>query len=319
MGKKRKAVVEVTEELSEPSELEFEDSGSDDTSESDMSDEEATVSQSEPEPDESSDSDKLVNVDFEFFDPKSTDYHGVKALLKLYLDDTVWDVGGLVDIVLAQTTVGTVVKTSDEDTPIGIITVLNIGRYADSAAIKQVREFLLTQSGRHRELLAIKESEVGLIVSERLVNVPIDLVQPLHQGLFDEVAWATEDEPTSELKDAFKFKQYLILTRVFEEVTEVAESSGKGKGKAAVSKKKKEKENANRNGAAAASHDELIYIKPEDEIFHELSSWSLKFPVQAASQASRQSKGMKQWRLVMAVAANKITEFLTKLKELAQS
>lgn len=36
-------------------------------------------------------------------------------------------------------------------------------------------------------------------------------------GLFDEIEWATEDEPTEELQESFKFKKYILLTRVFED------------------------------------------------------------------------------------------------------
>lgn len=43
-------------------------------------------------------------------------------------------------------------------------------------------------------LLQGKKGRVGLVVSERLINVPLDLAPPLHQGLFDEISWATEDE-----------------------------------------------------------------------------------------------------------------------------
>jgi hypothetical protein len=53
---------------------------------------------------------EVVNVDFEYFDPKPDDFHGVKALLRTYLDDEVWDVSAFTDLVLAQTTVGTVVE-----------------------------------------------------------------------------------------------------------------------------------------------------------------------------------------------------------------
>ena len=33
--------------------------------------------------------------------------------------------------------------------------------------------------------------------------------------LFDEIEWATHDEPTEELKNSFKFKKYLFVTRLF--------------------------------------------------------------------------------------------------------
>lgn len=43
-------------------------------------------------------------------------------------------------------------------------------------------------------VLGGKKGRVGLLVSERLINVPLDLAPPLYQGLFDEINWALEDE-----------------------------------------------------------------------------------------------------------------------------
>lgn len=36
----------------------------------------------------------------------------------------------------------------------------------------------------------------GLLIMERLMNVPPQLSPPLMQAIFDEIQWATEDEPT---------------------------------------------------------------------------------------------------------------------------
>ena len=91
-----------------------------------------------------------MQADFAFFDPKPTDFHGVRLLLKTYLDSKPWDLTGLIDLILAQTTVGTVVKLADDeeeqgegtgddktgaggnddDDLFGLISVLNLGRYA---------------------------------------------------------------------------------------------------------------------------------------------------------------------------------------------
>jgi protein BCP1 len=95
---------------------------------------------------------QTVQADFAFFDPKPSDFHGVRLLLKTYLDSKPWDLTGFVDLILAQTTVGTVVKLADEeeeeeegqgtggektsaggnndDDLFGLISVLNLGRYA---------------------------------------------------------------------------------------------------------------------------------------------------------------------------------------------
>lgn len=72
-----------------------------------------------------------VQVDFAFFDPKPDDFHGVKVLLQTYLDDKQWDLSGFVDLILVQTTVGTVVKIEDneDDGLFSVVTALNLGRY----------------------------------------------------------------------------------------------------------------------------------------------------------------------------------------------
>lgn len=45
-----------------------------------------------------------------------------------------------------------------------------------------------------KRLLEEQTSSVGLIVSQRLVNLPPQLLPPLYDALFDEISWATEDE-----------------------------------------------------------------------------------------------------------------------------
>lgn len=90
-----------------------------------------------------------MQADFAFFDPKPSDFHGVRLLLKTYLDSKPWDLTGFVDLILEQTTVGTVVKLADDeeegegatgdktnasgnddDDLFGLISALNLGRYA---------------------------------------------------------------------------------------------------------------------------------------------------------------------------------------------
>lgn len=78
-----------------------------------------------------------VQADFGFFDPKPGDFHGVKLLLQNYLDEKPWDLSGFVDLILGQTTVGTVVKLDgndeleegDEEDLFAVISALNFGRY----------------------------------------------------------------------------------------------------------------------------------------------------------------------------------------------
>lgn len=73
----------------------------------------------------------MVQADFAFFDPKESDFHGVKNLLQYYLDNTQWDLSGFVDLILAQTTVGSVVKIEDDedDNIYSIVSAINLDRY----------------------------------------------------------------------------------------------------------------------------------------------------------------------------------------------
>lgn len=254
-------------------------------------------------------SQEVVNVDFEYFDPKPDDFHGVKALLRTYLDDEVWDVSAFTDLVLAQTTVGTVVKAGEDDSPIGLLTCLNLGRYQKSSCMTEIHKYLRVKSAHKAESALLEDlwdkqaHETALLVSERLINVPVELAPPLYQGLFEEVIWATEDEPTQELRDSFKIKNYLYLTKVFEEILE---------------EKNATKEQIKRRREEPAALKELIYIKPEDEILHQLSSWSFSFPSTGEAAAARQTKGLQQLRIVMAIEANHIEKYQTQLKHLIE-
>ncbi|KAG2544427.1 protein BCCIP homolog [Panicum virgatum] len=268
---------------------------------------------------ESSEELETVQADFAFFDPKPTDFHGVRLLLKTYLDSKPWDLTGFVDLILAQTTVGTVVKLADDeeeqgegtgddktgaagnddDDLFGLISVLNLGRYAEHRCIKDLKEYLLavcTDKDTKRQLKSLleeKASSVGLLVCRRFVNFPYELVPKLYDALFDEVSWATEDEPTQELRDSFRFKHYLLIVRMLERKTPA-------KHKAKNSK----------------DDEPIIYPKLEDEIFNELSSWSFTFPIRSEQSPQQEMKNYKEMGLVMAVKAEAIPKFRKKLEAL---
>ena len=83
-------------------------------------------------------------------------------------------------------------------------------------------------------LQAWDASGTGLLVSERLMNCPPQLAPPLQQALFDEVAWATEDEPTAELRASFRFERYVALSRAYSDSAAAQQPPGKRKYKGQV-------------------------------------------------------------------------------------
>ncbi|KAG7549399.1 BCP1 family [Arabidopsis thaliana x Arabidopsis arenosa] len=246
------------------------------------------------------DSQGEVQADFEFFDPKATDFQGVKILLQNYLDDKEWDLSGFVDLILDQTTVGTVVKVAydEDDALFALVTALNLARYKDTKCFRELQEFLLKVCSEKNVasdlelLLEKKAKDVGLLVSQRVMNLPPQLLPPLYDGLFDEVSWATEDEPTEELRGSFRFKSYILITKIYKLKHPKQRKPCRG-----------EKEN-----------EETIFLKPEDKIFLELSSWSFTFPIHSQPVTSQELKNYQLTGLVMVVEAQKIPEFRQKLK-----
>ncbi|XP_059649533.1 protein BCCIP homolog [Cornus florida] len=246
--------------------------------------------------------DGVVQADFAFFDPKPDDFHGVKVLLQTYLDDKEWDLSGFVDLILGQTTVGTVVKVEgDEDDGVySVVTALNLGRYKDHKCVMELKEFLLEVCQEKdvlhnlRSLVGQQAQSVGLLVSQRVVNLPPQLLPPLYDALFDEVSWATEDEPTKELQNSFCFRFYLLVSKIY-------------KHKSADQKKM----------ASSSSNDEaIIYVKPEDEIFHKLSLWSFSFPLRTQQHVPHELRSYRLMGLVMVVEADKVSTFRQQLQSL---
>ncbi|KAG8382742.1 hypothetical protein BUALT_Bualt05G0108900 [Buddleja alternifolia] len=245
------------------------------------------------------DFERVVQADFAFFDPKPSDFHGVKVLLQTYLDDKQWDLSGFVDLILGQPTVGTVVKIEDDEDDGGSKSIVELKDYL--LKVCQDRDVI----AKLRSLLGEHALDVGLMVSQRVVNLPPQLLPPLYDGLFDEIEWATEDEPTQELQRSFRFRFYLIISRIYKH------------------------KNANQNKGMKDGDEDVIYIKPEDEILLELSSWSFSFPLHAQQVTTNEasirvtlydiSSKLKNYRLmglVMVIEATKISIFRKQLHAL---
>ncbi|EFH47319.1 hypothetical protein ARALYDRAFT_487162 [Arabidopsis lyrata subsp. lyrata] len=135
------------------------------------------------------------------------------------------------------------IADDEDDALFALVTALNLARYkashlveviimfkgvcsylllcfADNKCFRELKEFLLKVCSEKNvasdlELLVEKKAkDVGLLVSQRVMNLPPQLLPPLYDGLFDEVSWATEDEPTEQLRGSFRFKSYILITKI---------------------------------------------------------------------------------------------------------
>ena len=173
----------------------------------------------------------LVDVAFEFFDPNpKVDYHAIKRLVSQLFqrDSENLNMHELTELVLSQPTVGTTIKTDGiESDPYALLTVLNMHLHhvyilifliqtfrwltfiflKQNVAMKAIANYLMAITSTHdpklhstlKTLFSQSESHVGLVICERLVNMPVQVVPPMYRMLADEVKRALADVSTSRL------------------------------------------------------------------------------------------------------------------------
>ncbi|KXJ85811.1 p21-C-terminal region-binding protein-domain-containing protein [Microdochium bolleyi] len=249
----------------------------------------------------------MVNVEFEWFNfDADIDFHGVKALLRqlLDVDAALHDVSALSDLIVGESTIGSTVKVDGKETdPYAMLTAVNLRERSAGASKKSVVEelvrYLADKAGSSEglkgsvvpELLRSQlapssssggeEATVGLILAERLINMPAEISPPMYRMVIDEIADAVED------KEPYEFTHYLVLSKTYTEVESALgngedmiieeEDDGRG-GKAASAGGRKKKRNR-QDPTAAAAADQTWYFHPEDEVLqrHALAFGSYNF------------------------------------------
>ncbi|MDA4133347.1 MAG: BCIP domain-containing protein [Thaumarchaeota archaeon] len=196
----------------------------------------------------------MVNVEFEWFNfDAEIDFHGTKSLLRQLfdVDATLLDVSGLADLILSQPTIGSTVKVDGKgNDAYAFLTCLNLHEHREKKAVADLTTYI-TEKARTNESLAAtipdllaSGKHVGLVLAERLINMPSEIAPPMYAMLLDEVEAAVEDgEP-------YEFSHYLILSKTYHEI----QSSIPGD--EAEQKKKRSK----------AGESPLFYFHAEDEV-----------------------------------------------------
>ncbi|XP_053619365.1 protein BCCIP homolog [Plodia interpunctella] len=152
--------------------------------------------------------DQELQADFEGRNPEDCDFHGIKQLLRqLFLKSHV-DLGGLAQIIISQNFVGSVVKQcldepeddDDEDDGsdgvFGVTTVINITKKKNEPSIQQIRTLLTTLAEDNADdrtkalihkILSDDSQHVGLVINERILNIPAQISVPLFASLQTEL------------------------------------------------------------------------------------------------------------------------------------
>lgn len=204
----------------------------------------------------------MLDVDFEWFDPQpEVDFLGLKTLLRQLfdVDEKLFELSALVDLILSQPTLGSTVKVDGNETdPYAFLTVVNLHEHRNNPAISTLTSYLASKSASSPSLSALSsllspssEAQVGLILSERFINMPSQIVPPMYTMLLEEMNWALEE------KEPYNFTHYLVLSKTYTEVESKLESIDMDD---RPSKKKKGSQKR------AGTSDDTFFFHPEDEV-----------------------------------------------------
>lgn len=255
----------------------------------------------------------IVNVDFELFnyDPQ-IDFHGIKTLLRQLFDADaqLFDLSALSDMIIEQNTIGSTCKVDDKaNDAYAFLTVLNLQEHRDKKPVIASLIDYLTEKAKQAddpklaatvpELLAAPSSKatVGLVLADRLLNMPAEVIPPMWSMMIDEIEAAVED------KEPYEFTHYLVVSRTYHEVASALDDERK---------LKKVREGV----------PQLQYFHPEDEEMRKyaVASGAYGFTKKdgesvADSKRAFQEMGVKAQGFMMLIEAKKFEKAVKAIAE----
>lgn len=166
-----------------------------------------------------------VNVDFLFCDMSEKFFHGMKTLL---LSNPVYAPQSslLSDLMIENVAVGTVISaegyTDGDDDVFGFASVLNVTTKGSNPAIRYLKKLCLDNCPDEykEELETVLSGETkrpaGFFVHNRMVNMPLEIVEVLHQQLVEDMDWAVKNAGGGEdERKSLDFGAFVILAPCF--------------------------------------------------------------------------------------------------------
>lgn len=151
------------------------------------------------------------------------------------------------------------------------MTALNLQEHREKKPLADLAQYI-GEKARTNEALAAavpdllaSDKHVGLVLSERLINMPSEIAPPMYSMLVDEIEAAVED------KEPYEFSHYLILSKTYLETESTLDVEER--------RRKKGKQEAS-----------VFYFHPEDEVLHKHAVAYGSYPFTKADEAVADSK-----------------------------
>ncbi|KAI0369884.1 hypothetical protein BV20DRAFT_967212 [Pilatotrama ljubarskyi] len=272
--------------------------------------------ENDPSDDNESDSERsLVDVDFEFFDPNpDIDFLALKRLITqlFQADAQLLPVHDLADLILAQPLVGSTVKCDGrESDPFAFLSVLNLHVHKDRPSIKALTSYVLEKSSAdpalHSKLqsllgpsaLSSNQNHVGFVFSERLINMPVQIMPHMYRMLADEIQWALDDN------EPYDFTHLLLISRVYRLTAEEAAEL-----QASAPRTKRQKQSEPPQGAG------VYPFHPEDDIIRRFATHSLDYTFTHAQPREKEDAfGLDTGGRMMLIPADRLRDVAAALAQ----
>ncbi|KAH9441533.1 hypothetical protein MJO28_002676 [Puccinia striiformis f. sp. tritici] len=253
-----------------------------------------------------------------------------KAPLKPVLEDL--DVDELADLVLSDQKewVGCTVKCDEEDTdPYAFISVLDLKAHQQKPSILTLTNYLSSvlassspSSPEANQLLEIlKESlqpegsGIGLVLSERLINIPVYIMPQLLTQLGNEIKHAQ-----SKNAPGFNFDRLLIPSRVFTTPPNIDPSQEVNPSFNSTNNPQKLKKNKIESDLNQDDSNQIGLYHPEDQIISQFATHTVHFSLPKSKETRKggdkdEQFGVDQQGRLMLIELSKWDQMIKSLQE----
>ncbi|CAI4038219.1 hypothetical protein SMKI_04G5600 [Saccharomyces mikatae IFO 1815] len=214
---------------------------------------EIDISSTDSENEEEQNGDEeIVNIDFDFFGGNpDVDFHALKNLLRQLFgpqESTRIQLSSLADLILAFPT--TTIKTDGKESdPYCFLSFVDFKASHNSDYAKYLQKVDMRLSTFFKTITDSGNKSCALVLSERLINMPPEVVPPLYKITLEDV--------TATLGDDRHYDFYVIVTRKYEVNFDTDDDAGSGN-------KNKNKDERSKKRIKA---DEVDYFHEEDRFF----------------------------------------------------
>jgi len=144
--------------------------------------------------------DDVIQVDFEAFPFRDEDAERVTHFLKVLFPDAEengLDLAEISQMIVKQSGIGCVLlptaeEADDEEEDVfGMISVIDLDAYCQLKDYCRLRMASASKSTKAKFETTLNSSKTGLIICERLINMPIDIALPLYKSLKQDIESAS--------------------------------------------------------------------------------------------------------------------------------